>query len=201
MHKIWLTLLITVVCLNAQTRIEHYRVGTEEITVLIEAFDLYEDKGVVAKFYKDERNYDLSYLFSVRLIDKNGPCGARGITRSAYRVTRDGITVWTQWRREGKAYLAPEGVRKLTYRFDTNGTLQTEGLLYVERAHPAYADQGMRFLTRPPRTKAEQEALRRYIRNAQKRFGGRFVTGTFERKKLEYEVFEALQKQARNLWR
>ena len=196
----WCAMMWT--ALWAQDTVEHFTLNGHDYTVLTERYDEYESKGRVAKFYRDEPNYDLTYLFAVTLEEKTGGCGERSIEEGAYRIEGDTITVYTRWEREGKAYIAPKGYRVRVLRFGCDGNVtQTQGRLYVETARREYADEGMRYLDGGADTPQKQAALARYIADAERRFHARFVTDTKAREALRKEVFEALQQKVQQRWR
>jgi hypothetical protein len=185
----------------AQSNIEHFTLNGQDFTIITESYDDYESKGRVAKFYRDEHNYDLTYLFAVTLEDKTGTCGARSIENGIYEIGENNITVYTRWEREGKAYLAPKGYRILTYTVDTKGKLyRSNSAIYLESAHKAYADEGMRYLFKKADTPEKKRALQAYIDTIQKRYKANFVIGENDRKKLEQAVFKALQRKSKKRW-
>jgi len=169
---------------------------------LKERYDAYETKGEAVKLYREEPNFDLTYLLSVVLEEKSGGCGARGLIDGAYRTEGDVLKIYTRWRRELKAQMVPEGYRVQTYRFDANGTLRfISGKLYVRTAQEGFADEGMRYIDGGADTPEKKAALQRYIKEAEARFKATFVRDNNARDALKKEVEEALRQKARKRWR
>jgi hypothetical protein len=186
----------------AQSDIEHFTLNGQDFAVVTETYDLYETKGRVAKFYKndavDERNLELV----VTLEEKSGGCGARSIEYGTYRIRNDRLVVYTQWRREPKARFAPVGFRKQIYTADLNGSLRRiEGEIYIETGRPDEADEGMRYLFAKKLDAAQKKALAHYIRSVRKTYGAAFVSTPSQKETLDREVREALHHTRIKHWR
>ena len=133
MKKMLFSLLFFFTFLYAQAELEHYTVRGNDFTSITETYEVYDSKGKVMKFYRDERNNDLKHLFSITLNDKTGTCGARSIEEGYYDINRSVITLYTKWDRQGRIYDVPYGVRIMRYDIQKDGSLKLlSSKIYIE---------------------------------------------------------------------
>jgi hypothetical protein len=193
-------LLYTVDLLSAS--LEHMSMNNYDFSIVKERYEIYDSKGEVVKFYKEEQNRDLRFMLRLTLSDHTGGCSEKAITEGNYEISDDGnITLYTMWKRQGKAYLAPSGVRVQHYRVSDSGKLEfIEGKIYVEETKKNHDnDSGMAYLFTAPKTKEEKQKLENYIKDVEKNYKATFVFGE-EREALFTEVKQALKRKVKALW-
>ncbi len=195
-------LLFPVMLLHASSTIEHRTLNNQDFTIITEDYEVYDSKGRVAKFYRDELNNDLTYLFPLTLNDRTGTCGARSLTKGAYEIEGKTITLYTFWDRQGRIYDTPYGARIQKYEVTKRGELRLiESRLYVESARKSFdPESGMRFLFTKPANDKEKAALETYVKDAERQYKGTFVFGD-DVKRLIKEVKEALDRKMINTWK
>jgi hypothetical protein len=200
--KPFLFLLFPLMFLHASATVEHRTLNGQDFTLITEDYDVYDSKGKVVKFYRDELNNDLTYLFPVTLTDKTGTCGARSLTRGAYEIKGKTITLYTFWDRQGRVYDTPYGARIQKYEVTKRGDLKLIGSkLYVETARKSFdPESGMRFLFTKPKNDKEKAALEAYVKDAERQYKGVFVFGD-DAKALIQEVKAALDRKMKNTWK
>ena len=196
---VWITVLLL---LFSEGKIEHITLHDHDFTIVTESYDIYDSKGTVAKFYREERNNDLTFLFSHTLHDATGSCADKSLEDGAYEINGSTITLYTFWDRRGRAYDSPYGARILTYTVDKSGELQkVSGKLYVETSKKsADRNSAVKYLFDPPRTEKEKEAFAQYIASAERQYKGTFLQGD-EAKQLIDEVRKALRQKSRETWK
>ena len=183
------------------TEIKHINIGKQDFMLTVEEYDVYDSKGEVLRVYKEMRNNDLVFMFSLILKDRTGACSAKSVEDGYYEVTDTGITLYSHWDRRGKAYDAPYGARVQVYTLNNNYDLErTSSRLYIETERQNYNEtSGMQYLFQKPQNEEEEEALKAYIRSVEHNFKGLFVFGD-EAKKLIAGVEDAMGRKMKSIW-
>ena len=199
--KIFLPLFFTVSILFATAKLEHVTLGNQDFSIVTEAYDIYDSKGEVMKFYKEERNNDLTFVLSLILKDKTGTCADKSMQEGAYEINGTSITLYSFWDRKGKVYDSPYGARIQHYVMLPNHTVVLKSSkVYIETARKSYdPESGMKYLFTPPKNNSEKEALQSYVRGVEKEYKGIFVFGE-EAKNLLDEVHEAFRRSMKTKW-
>ncbi|MCB4749048.1 MAG: hypothetical protein LGB71_07200 [Sulfurovum sp.] len=201
MYRLFLfTFLIPVVLFSAEFK----RLGLNKISdivVIEESYDMYSSKGKIARFYQEEPNSNLKYLFSLTLHDKTGTCSAQSIEEGSYEVNNTTLTLYTKWNRQGYTHDVPYGFRIVQYRLENNGTIsRLNSKIYVETTKKSrHKNNAVYFLSTPPTTQKERKILSDYIQNVQKRFKGKFVQGK-EADMLKKKVEAVLMRKMLKRW-
>jgi exonuclease III len=188
--------------LFATAQLEHVTLGNQDFSIVTESYEIYDSKGEVMKFYKEERNNDLTFVLSLILKDKTGSCSDKSMQEGAYEINGTTITLYSFWDRKGKVYDSPYGARIQQYEMLPDHTVALRSSkVYIETARKSYdAESGMQYLFTPPKTESEKEALDAYVQSVEKEYKGVFVFGK-EAKKLLDEVYEALQRKNNIRWK
>lgn len=199
--KIFTLIFFTLNILFATAQLEHVTLGNQDFSIVTESYDIYDSKGEVMKFYKEERNNDLTFVLSLILKDKTGSCSDKSMQEGAYEVNGTTITLYSFWDRKGKVYDSPYGARIQQYEMLPNHTVVlSSSKVYIEAARKSYdQESGMKYLFAPPKTASEKEALDAYVNTVEKEYKGVFVFGE-EAKKLLEEVHEALRRRMKAVW-
>ncbi len=199
--KIFYMILFTLNILFATAQLEHVTLGNQDFSIVTESYEIYDSKGEVMKFYKEERNNDLTFVLSLILNDKTGTCSDKSMQEGAYEINGTTITLYSFWDRKGKVYDSPYGARIQQYEMLPDHTVVLRSSkVYIEAARKSYdKESGMKYLFTPPKTKMEKEALQAYIQSVEKEYKGVFVFGE-EAKKLLEEVHEALRHKMKARW-
>ncbi len=199
--KIFYMILFTLNILFATAQLEHVTLGNQDFSIVTESYEIYDSKGEVMKFYKEERNNDLTFVLSLILNDKTGTCSDKSMQEGAYEINGTTITLYSFWDRKGKVYDSPYGARIQQYEMLPDHTVVLRSSkVYIEAARKSYdKESGMKYLFTPPKTKMEKEALQAYIQSVEKEYKGVFVFGE-EAKKLLGEVHEALRHKMKARW-
>ncbi|GIT97601.1 hypothetical protein [Sulfurovum sp. TSL1] len=199
--KLFSLIVLTVNMLFATAELEHVTLGNQDFSIVTESYEIYDSKGEVMKFYKEERNNDLTFVLSLILKDKTGTCADKSIQEGAYEINGTTITLYSFWDRKGKAYDSPYGARIQQYEMLPDHTVVLiSSKVYIETARKSYdKESGMKYLFTPPKTALEKEALHTYIKSVEKEFKGVFVFGE-EAKMLLDEVHEAFRRQIKAQW-
>ena len=199
--KIFSIILLTVSILFATAKLEHVTLGNQDFSLVTESYDIYDSKGEVMKFYKEERNNDLTFVLSLILKDKTGSCADKSIQEGAYEINGTTITLYSFWDRKGKVYDSPYGARIQQYEMLPNHTVVLRSSkVYIETARKSYdPESGMKYLFIPPKNKSEKKALQSYVKAVEKEYKGIFVYGE-ESKTLLEEVYEALIRSMKAKW-
>jgi len=202
MKKPFLVLLLLGGMLHADATLEHMTLRGTDFTSITEDYDVYDSKGRVLKFYRDEQNYDLKHLFNLTLNDKTGTCSARSVEEGSMEINGNIITLYTFWDRQGRIYDVPYGARIKRYEVQKDGTLKLlSGKLYIETAKKSFdPESGMRFLWETPKTDEDKAAFNDYIKNAERQYKGVFVFGE-DAKALIKEVKAALDRKMAKRWK
>ena len=202
MKKPLLALLLLATSLLAEATLKHVTLRGTDFTTITEDYDVYDSKGRVLKFYRDEQNYDLKHLFNLTLNDKTGSCSARSIEEGSMEINGSTITLYTFWDRQGHIYDVPYGARITRYEVQKDGTLKLlSSKLYIETAKKSFdRESGMRFLWETPKTDEDKAAFNEYIENAQRQYKGEFVFGE-DAKALIKEVKAALDRKMAKRWK
>ncbi len=201
MKRCYLLLLLPVL-LFSKPQIEHLTIHDNDFYIITDTYDIYDSKGRVMKFYREENNYDMTHLFHLTLEDKTGTCSARSVQEGHYEINGSEILLYTLWGRQGRIYDVPYGARIQHYHIQSNGTLKLlESRLYVETAAKSFdKESAMRFLFTPPQSEADIKALEGYVRSVEKQYKGKFLFGK-EAEALIKEVKAAIDRKNRNRWR
>ena len=200
MNKIVLLLLLSTYILFS-TEIQHINIGNQDFMLTVEEYDVYDSKGEVLRVYKEKRNNDLLFMFSLILKDRTGACSAKSVEDGYYEVNDTSITLYSHWDRRGKAYDAPYGARIQVYTIDENFNLtKTSSKLYVETERQNYNEtSGMQYLFKKPQNEEEKKALKAYVSSVERNYKGSFVFGE-EAKKLMAEVEDAMGRKMKSIW-
>ncbi len=182
--------------------IEHHTIGNQSFMFTIESYDVYDSKGEVLRVYKEKRNNDLIFMFSLILKDQTGACSDKSIEEGYYEVNATSITLYTRWERRGKAYDAPYGGRIQVYRLTPDNDLKRiSSKLYIETEREGYNENsGMKFLFWQPQNEKEKEALASYVRSVEHQFKGEFLFGNAATKLMQ-EVNAAMIRKMKRVWR
>ena len=201
MRIIWLT-LFALSTLFSSADLEHITIGNQDFSIVTESYRIYDSKGEVVKFYKEERNNDLTFIFSLILEDATGTCADKSIQSGSYEINGTNITLYSFWDRKGKVYDSPYGARIQHYEMLPDHTVVLKSSkLYIETARRSYdKESAMKFLFILPQTTSEKEAFQTYIRSVEKEYKGTFVYGD-EARALLNEVQEALRRKIRSKWK
>lgn len=201
MRFIWL-ILFAVSTLFSSANLEHLSIGNQDFSIVTESYKIYDSKGEVVKFYKEERNNDLTFIFSLILEDATGTCADKSIQSGSYEINGTNITLYSFWDRKGKVYDSPYGARIQHYEMLPDHTIVLKSSkLYIETARRSYdQESAMKYLFTSPQTASEKEALQRYIRSVEKEYKGTFVYED-EARALLNEVQEALRRKIRSKWK
>lgn len=199
--KIFFLLFFTLNILFATAELEHVTLGNQDFSIVTESYDIYDSKGEVMKFYKEERNNNLIFVFSLILKDKTGTCADKSTQEGAYEINGTTITLYSFWDRKGKVYDSPYGARIQQYEMLPDHTVVLRSSkVYIEAARKSYdKESGMKYLFDPPKTALEKEALQRYVKSVEKEYKGVFVFGE-EAKMLLNEVQEAFRRKMKSTW-
>ena len=201
MKKIWL-ILSTVCTFSLSANLEHITIGNQDFSIVTESYKIYDSKGEVVKFYKEERNNDLTFVLSLILEDITGTCSDKSTQSGSYEINGTNITLYSFWDRKGKVYDSPYGARIQQYEMLPNHTVVlSSSKVYIETARKSYdPESGMKYLFTTPKTKSEKEALQVYIKSVEKEFKGIFVYDE-EAKALIKEVQNALIRKMKAKWK
>lgn len=199
--KIFSLILFTINILFATAELEHVTLGNQDFSIVTESYDIYDSKGEVMKFYKEERNNDLTFVLSLILKDKTGTCADKSTQEGAYEINGTTITLYSFWDRKGKVYDSPYGARIQQYEMLPDHTVVLiSSKVYIETARKSYdKESGMQYLFTPPKTALEKEALQAYVKSVEKEYKGVFVFGE-EAKMLLDEVHEAFRRKMKSAW-
>ncbi len=199
--KIFTLILFTLNILFAAAQLEHVTLGNQDFSIVTESYEIYDSKGEVMKFYKEERNNDLTFVLSLILKDKTGSCADKSMQEGAYEINGTTITLYSFWDRKGKVYDSPYGARIQQYEMLPNHTVVLRSSkVYIETARKSYdTESGMKYLFTPPKTESEKEALHVYIKSVEKEYKGVFVFGE-EAKILLNEVQDAFRRKMKSVW-
>jgi hypothetical protein len=199
--KILLFLCIVSSTLFSSAKLKHVTIGNQDFSIITELYDIYDSKGEVMKFYKEERNNDLTFVLSLILKDDTGSCSDKSMQRGSYEINGTNIILYSFWDRKGKAYESPYGARIQRYEMLPNHTVVLKSSkVYIETARRSYDEEsGMKYLFTPPETKTEREALQRYIRSVEKEYKGDFVYDDDAKELLE-AVHESFRRKMKAQW-
>jgi hypothetical protein len=199
--KIFSLLFFTFSILYATAQLEHVTLGNQDFSIVTESYDIYDSKGEVMKFYKEERNNDLTFVLSLILKDKTGSCADKSMQEGAYEINGTTITLYSFWDRKGKVYDSPYGARIQSYEMLPNHTVVLKSSrIYIETARKSYdKESGMKYLFTPPKNDSEKEVLQRYVKAVEKEYKGVFVYGD-EAKMLIKEVNDTLKRKMKAKW-
>ncbi len=108
MKQIILALIvITNLCLASTW--ERISIGGEDLLVLNEAYDLYDSKGVSARFYHEDEKEDLHHLLTLVLEDKTGGCLGKSIQKGTFKIKENKLIFYHLWDRSPSQKDAPYG--------------------------------------------------------------------------------------------
>ena len=166
-----------------------------------ESYDIYDSKGEVLRVYKEHRNNDLTFMFSLILKDRTGACSDKSIEDGYYEINGTTITLYSQWDRRGKAYDAPYGVRIQVYTLDNQyNFVKTSSKLYIETQRANYTENsGMKYLFKTPGNHEEKAQLQTYVSRVERKYGGVFSFGA-KAKNLIKEVETAMTRKMKAIW-
>jgi len=194
-----LLLLVAQTLMGAE--LNHITIGNQDFSLTTETYNIYDSKGEVLRLYREERNNNLTFVFSLILKDRTGACSDKSMEDGYYEINGTTVTLYSHWDRKGKAYDVPYGVRVQVYELKDNYDLvRTSSKLYIETTRPKYNENsGMKYLFKSPTTEAEKASLKAYAQRVEHTYHGTFVYGD-EAKKLIEEVEAAMTRKMRALW-
>ena len=194
-----LLLLVAQTLMGAE--LKHITIGNQDFSLTTETYDIYDSKGEVLRLYREERNNNLTFVFSLILKDRTGPCSDKSVEDGYYEINGTTVTLYSHWDRRGKAYDAPYGARVQVYELKDNYDLvRTSSRLYIETQRPNYNENsGMKYLFKAPETEAEKADLKVYVSAVERNYKGTFVYGD-EAKKLIKEVEDAMTRKMKAIW-
>jgi len=183
-------------------QIEHITIGNQDFMFTKETYDIYDSNGEVLRVYKEERNNDLMFMFSLILKDRTGPCSDKSLEDGYYEINGTSVILYSAWNRRGKAYDAPYGARIQVYRLNKNYDLErVSSKIYIETQRQNYdRSSGMQYLFTAPKNTEEKEKLSQYIRKVERDFKGHFLYHE-EAEKLLKEVEDAMRKKMKAAWK
>jgi len=181
--------------------LKHITIGNQDFSLTTETYDIYDSKGEVLRLYREERNNNLTFVFSLILKDRTGACSEKSVEDGYYEINGTTVTLYSHWERRGKAYDAPSGARIQIYKLKDNYDLvRTSSKLYIETARPNYNENsGMKYLFNAPKTDEEKASLKAYVSAVERNYKGEFVYGD-EAKKLIKEVEGAMTRKMKAIW-
>ena len=196
-----LLLLLLVAQALVGAELKHITIGNQDFSLTTETYDIYDSKGEVLRLYREERNNNLTFVFSLILKDRTGPCSDKSVEDGYYEINGTKVTLYSHWERRGKAYDAPYGARVQVYELKDNYDLvRTSSKLYIETQRPNYNENsGMKYLFNAPKTEAEKADLKSYVSAVERNYKGTFVYGD-EAKKLIKKVENAMTRKMKAIW-
>jgi len=202
-HKLKYTLLFFLLLTQSlfSAQLKHITIGNQDFSLTTESYDIYDSKGEVLRLYCEERNNDLTFIFSLILKDRTGTCSDQSMEDGSYDINGTEITLYTFWNRKGKAYDAPYGARIQVYEMLSNhNVVRKSSRLYIETQRQNYdKSSSMKYLFKKPQNETEETALKAYINSVERNYKGTFVQGD-EAKKLIKEVEEAMIRKMKGVW-
>ena len=183
------------------TELKHISIGNQDFSLTTDTYDIYDSKGEVLRLYREERNYDLKFMFSLILKDRTGTCSDKSAEDGHYEINGTTITLYSHWDRRGKAYDAPYGARIQVYEMLPNhDVVRKSSKLYIETARQNYNENsGMKYLFKEAQNEEEEKALKSYVSSVERNFKGSFVFGA-EAKSLMKDVEDAMTRKMKSLW-
>ena len=176
---------------------ERITLGDHALLVLREPYDLYDSKGISARFYIEDEAQNLHYLHTLVLEDKTGGCSGKSFERGTYEVKDDRLILYHLWDRIRTKKDAPFGAGIEIYKLQNGALKRTSNKIYIESHQRRRHDtSGMAYLFQPPKTDADKAKLQAYKAQIEKRYHGTFVA----KEPLLSEVREALQPKKRSVW-
>lgn len=181
--------------------LKHVTIENQDFSIVTENYDIYGSKGTVMRFYKEERNNDLTFVLRLTLTDHTGSCSDKGIQEGAYEINGTDITLYSFWDRKGRAYDAPYGARVMHYKMlDDHSVVKKSSYIYIESERKNYNDEsGMKYLFKRPKNDTQKKELESYIEDVERQYKGTFVYGN-EAKDLIAEVKKALKRKMQRVW-
>ena len=199
--KLFLVMLLTSTTLFAIAELEHVTIGNQDFSIVTESYDIYDSKGEVMKFYKEERSNDLSFVLSLIIRDRTGTCSDQSIQDGSYEINGTKITLYSFWDRKGKAYDSPYGARIQRYEMLPDHTVVLKSSkVYIETNRKGYdTESGMKYLFSKPQKDNEKEAFHDYVKSVEKEYKGDFVHDN-EAKNLIEEVHKSFRRKMKTKW-
>ena len=199
--KVLLVLSLLSSILFSSAKLEHVTIGNQDFSIVTEDYKIYDSKGEVMRFYKEERNNDLTFIFSLILLDSTGTCADKSMQSGYYEIHGTNIILYSFWDRKGKSYDSPYGARIQHYEMLPNHTVVLKSSrVYIETSRRNYDEEsGMKYLFTSPQTQSEKESLAEYIKTVEREYKGVFVFGD-EAKQLIDKVQEALSRKMKSRW-
>jgi len=200
MKKISLVLLVfTYMLIGAE--LKHITIGNQDFSVITDTYNIYDSKGKVLRFYREELNNNLTFIFTLILKDRTGSCSDKSMEDGYYEINGTKVTLYSYWNRKGRAYNAPYGARVQIYELKDNYNLvRTSSKIYIESQRRNYTkDSGMKYLFKTPKTNMEKKSLKAYVSTVERNYKGVFVYGN-EAKKLIKEVEDAMSRKMQAIW-
>ena len=201
MKKI-LLLLLTLSCSLLATEFEQLTTGKQNFLVITEPYKEYTSTGKAMRLYIEEKNHNLTFLFSLTLDDATGVCSNKRIQKGTYDLNSTHITLYSFWNRIGNTYSAPYGARIQHYRILENNTLDLlDSKIYIESEAKNYdLESGMQYLFTTPKTEDETALFTKYIDDMERIYKGTFVFDD-NATKLMIDVRNALSKTSQSRWK
>ena len=189
-------ILITNLCLASTW--ERISIGGEDLLVLNEAYDLYDSKGVSARFYHEDEKEDLHHLLTLVLEDKTGGCLGKSIQKGTFKIKENKLILYHLWDRSPSQKDAPFGASIEVYEMEKGVLKRLFNKIYIE-SHILKKDDksGMKYLFTQPQTPAQEEKLKTYKKEIEKQYKGEFVP----KEPLLSQVQKALQPKKHSVWK
>jgi hypothetical protein len=160
--------------------VQRLEIEGHPFALLTESYHLYDSRGESTKFYKEQSNEDLTYLFTLVLDDKTGGCSGKVIQKGAYEIAGGELILYSFWDKSGTLTDVPYGGRIQRYKVGNDGMFE----LLSSQIYIALGDE--------PNEK-DPKKLAVYIKRMERLFEGDFVLGEAG-KKLLIKVQKALRK-------
>lgn len=182
--------------------LQHITIGNQDFSLTWENYDIYDSKGEVLRLYREERNNNLTFIFSHILKDRTGTCSDQSMQDGSYEINGTQITLYSFWNRKGKAYDAPYGARIQRYTMLANHKVELRSShIYIETERKNYnKESGMQYLFHAPIDKKQKEALHAYVKSVEKEYKGDFVFDDAAQQLIK-EVEAALQRKMKSVWK
>ena len=202
-HKMKNTLLFLLLFTQSlfAAQLQHITIGNQDFSLTTESYDIYDSKGDVLRFYREERNNDLTFIFSLILKDRTGTCSDQSMQDGSYEINGTEITLYSFWDRKGKSYDSPYGARIQRYKMLPDHTIKRiSSKVYIETERENYdKESAMKYLFTAPKDDKEKEALKTYVKSVEKEYKGTFIYED-EAKKLIKEVEDAMTRKMKAIW-
>ncbi len=197
MQKLLWVLIMIATMSNASTW-ERIMIGTQALDVLQEAYDLYDSKGISARFYLEDDKEDMHHLLTLVMDDQTGGCSGKSIQKGTYKVKGNTLILYHLWDRKRSQKEAPFGASIEVYTLYHDKLKRVSNKIYIEsHAFDKNDKSAMQYLFNPPQTPAQKAQLLAYKKEIEKRYKGKFVA----KEPLLSEVQKALKPKKHTAWK